>query len=116
MTVTRRSVLLASAAAPAAGALCGTPAARAAADAVRASGRRTVALRDGWRFALVNPGGITDPTGRYADAAEPGRDDSTWRAVSVPHDWSDTGENRTPGRRATSSYDNNLASWTVSGE
>jgi beta-galactosidase len=27
-----------------------------------------------------------------------------------------TGENQTPGRRATSSYDNNLASWTMSGE
>ncbi|WP_405625739.1 DUF4982 domain-containing protein [Streptomyces sp. NBC_00016] len=88
MTVTRRSVLLASAAAPAAGALLGTPAAQAAADAVRASGRRTVALRDGWRFALANPGGITDPTGQYADAAAPGYDDSTWRAVAVPHDWS----------------------------
>ncbi|MET9504437.1 glycoside hydrolase family 2 TIM barrel-domain containing protein [Streptomyces sp. NPDC006622] len=85
MTVTRRSVLLASAAAPAASALLGTPVAEAAAGA---SGRRTVALRDGWRFALVNPGGITDPTGRYADAAAPGHDDSTWRQVAVPHDWS----------------------------
>lgn len=27
-----------------------------------------------------------------------------------------TGENHTPGKRATSSYDNNLASWTMSGE
>lgn len=27
-----------------------------------------------------------------------------------------TGENHTPGRRNTSSYDNNLASWTMSGE
>ncbi|MPY45116.1 DUF4982 domain-containing protein, partial [Streptomyces phyllanthi] len=27
-----------------------------------------------------------------------------------------TGENHTPGRRATSSYDNNLATWTYSGE
>ena len=27
-----------------------------------------------------------------------------------------TGENYTPGKRATSSYDNNLASWTMSGE
>jgi beta-galactosidase len=27
-----------------------------------------------------------------------------------------TGENHTPGRRAVSSYDNNLASWTMSGE
>ncbi|MCX4705592.1 glycoside hydrolase family 2 TIM barrel-domain containing protein [Streptomyces sp. NBC_01373] len=88
MTVTRRSLLLASAAAPAAGALVGTPAAWAAEAAQGASGRRTVALRDGWRFALVDPGGITDPTGEYADAAAPGYDDSGWREVAVPHDWS----------------------------
>ncbi|MGW2834293.1 glycoside hydrolase family 2 TIM barrel-domain containing protein [Streptomyces sp. NPDC001286] len=85
MTVTRRSVLLASAAAPAAGVLLATPVARAAGSA---AGRLTVALRDGWRFALVDPGGITDPTGAYADAPDPGYDDSAWREVAVPHDWS----------------------------
>ncbi len=88
MQVTRRSVLLASAAAPAAGALPGTRAAHAAEAAGSASGRSTVTLRDGWRFALVDPGGITDPTGAYADAAAPGYDDSGWREVAVPHDWS----------------------------
>ncbi|MFC4035710.1 glycoside hydrolase family 2 TIM barrel-domain containing protein [Streptomyces polygonati] len=49
---------------------------------------RTVDLADDWRFALVNPAGITDPTGAYADAADPGYDDSRWRAVRIPHDWS----------------------------
>lgn len=88
MTVTRRSVLLASTAAPASGALLAVPAAQAAESAGKASGRRTVALRDGWRFALVNPGGITDPTGEYTDAAAPGYDDSGWRETAVPHDWS----------------------------
>ncbi|MDH6622331.1 beta-galactosidase [Streptomyces sp. LBL] len=88
MQVTRRSVLLASAAAPAAGALLGTRAAQAAEVTGSTSGRSTVALRDGWRFALVDPGGITDPTGGYADAAAPGYDDSGWREVAVPHDWS----------------------------
>ncbi|MGW0337272.1 glycoside hydrolase family 2 TIM barrel-domain containing protein [Streptomyces sp. NPDC003011] len=88
MQVTRRSVLLASAAAPAAGALPGTPVARAAEAAGSTSGRGTVALRDGWRFALVDPGGVTDPAGEYADAAAPGYDDSGWRQVAVPHDWS----------------------------
>ncbi|MET9831058.1 glycoside hydrolase family 2 TIM barrel-domain containing protein [Streptomyces sp. NPDC006385] len=93
MTVTRRSVLLASTAAPVAGALLSSTAQAAeAADAAGAAGvahgRRTVPLRDGWRFALVNPGGITDPTGAYAGAAEPGYDDSGWREVAVPHDWS----------------------------
>ncbi|MGW2886998.1 glycoside hydrolase family 2 TIM barrel-domain containing protein [Streptomyces griseoruber] len=87
MTVTRRSVLIASAGAPAAGALLGSPA-EAARAAAHTTGRHTVALRDGWRFALVNPGGITDPTGAYADAATPGYDDSAWREVAVPHDWS----------------------------
>src|SRR4051794_8122461 len=43
---------------------------------------------DGWRFALVNPAGITDPTGAYAHAADPGYDDSRWRQVDLPHDWS----------------------------
>ncbi|MFG2127268.1 glycoside hydrolase family 2 TIM barrel-domain containing protein [Streptomyces sp. NPDC048751] len=89
MSVTRRSVLIASAAAPAAGSLLGAAPAATAADAARdAPGRHTVALRDGWRFALVNPGGITDPTGAYADAADPAYDDSAWREVAVPHDWS----------------------------
>ncbi|MFD8130491.1 glycoside hydrolase family 2 TIM barrel-domain containing protein [Streptomyces mirabilis] len=87
MSVTRRSVLIAGTAAPAAGSLLG--AADAWADSPgRAAGRRLVELRDGWRFALVNPGGITDPTGAYEGAAQPGYDDSAWREVSVPHDWS----------------------------
>ncbi|MCX4402862.1 DUF4982 domain-containing protein [Streptomyces sp. NBC_01764] len=87
MTVTRRSVLIAGTAVPAAGSLLG--AADAWADSPgRAAGRRSVELRDGWRFALVNPGGITDPTGAYEGAAQPGYDDSAWREVSVPHDWS----------------------------
>src|SRR3954470_12102306 len=88
MTVTRRSVLVAATAAPTAGALLGAPGAWAAEASGGAAGRHTVALRDGWRFALVNPGGITDPTGAYADAADPGYDDSAWREVAVPHDWS----------------------------
>lgn len=45
-------------------------------------------FEDGWRFALVNRTGIIDPTGAYADAADPSFDDSSWRTVSVPHDWS----------------------------
>ena len=31
---------------------------------------------------------ITDPTGAYADAASPAYDDSAWRSVDLPHDWS----------------------------
>ena len=87
MTVTRRSVLIAGTAVPAVGTLAGAADAWAASPA-SAAGRRTVELHDGWRFALVNPGGITDPTGAYAEAAEPGYDDAAWREVAVPHDWS----------------------------
>ncbi|MFM9553669.1 MULTISPECIES: glycoside hydrolase family 2 TIM barrel-domain containing protein [Streptomyces] len=86
MTVTRRSLLVAGTSAPLVGALTGT--ATAAPRSGPTATRRTVPLRDGWRFALVNPGGITDPTGEYADAARPGFDDSAWRQVAVPHDWS----------------------------
>jgi beta-galactosidase len=42
----------------------------------------------GWRFALVNSAGITDPTGAYAEAQAPTFDDSSWRKVDLPHDWS----------------------------
>ncbi|WP_338682547.1 glycoside hydrolase family 2 TIM barrel-domain containing protein [Streptomyces acidiscabies] len=86
MTFSRRSVLLASAAAPAAGALLSTSTSTTAHAAP--SARHTLPLRDGWRFALVNPGGITDPTGAYDHAADPAYDDAAWREVAVPHDWS----------------------------
>ncbi|MEU9575495.1 hypothetical protein AB0D62_37850 [Streptomyces massasporeus] len=60
----------------------------AAGQAHRASGRRAVALCDGRLFVLVNPGGITDPAGGYADAHLSGFDDSGWRETAVPDDWS----------------------------
>jgi beta-galactosidase len=41
-----------------------------------------------WKFVLVNPNGITDPTGAYANAYQPGFDDSGWRVLDLPHDWS----------------------------
>ncbi|WP_394346680.1 hypothetical protein [Streptomyces dangxiongensis] len=89
MTVTRRSVLAATAA-PAAGSLLSISAAPAAlaAGASGAGGRRTVPLRDGWRFAQASLDGGTDPDGARVRAAEPGYDDTDWREVAVPHDWS----------------------------
>jgi beta-galactosidase len=42
----------------------------------------------GWKFALVNPTDITDPTGSYAHAADPDYDDRQWRSLDLPHDWS----------------------------
>ena len=41
-----------------------------------------------WKFVLVNANGITDPTGAYANAYQPGFDDSGWRVLDLPHDWS----------------------------
>ncbi|WP_329254398.1 DUF4982 domain-containing protein [Actinoallomurus sp. NBC_01490] len=59
----------------------------AAAEHVADTGR-SVDFDQDWRFALVNPEGVTDPTGAYAHAADPGYDDSSWRRVDLPHDWS----------------------------
>lgn len=42
------------------------------------SGQRTICFDDGWRFIKDNP----------AKAEEPGFDDSTWRLLDLPHDWS----------------------------
>ena len=54
----------------------------------RAAANRITDFGQGWRFALVNPDGITDPTGAYANAMDPGFDDSGWQQLDVPHDWS----------------------------
>jgi beta-galactosidase len=108
MPVSRRSLLIAGAAGTAAGPLAAaatTPAA-AAPETHGGAGTggvpRTVPLLDGWRFALVNPSAATDPTGAYEHAADPSYDDSNWRRVSVPHDWSieltpTTGDNTSSG-------------------
>ncbi|HEV2782782.1 MAG TPA: glycoside hydrolase family 2 TIM barrel-domain containing protein [Actinophytocola sp.] len=52
------------------------------------SGERSADFGAGWRFALANRTGITDPTGAFAHAQDVDFDDSGWRRVSVPHDWS----------------------------
>ncbi|HEX8005882.1 MAG TPA: hypothetical protein VF482_05570, partial [Trebonia sp.] len=63
-----------------------------AADAADApdpeGGARSYDFDPDWKFALVNADGITDPTGAYADAYQPGFDDSGWQALDLPHDWS----------------------------
>ncbi|HEY3608075.1 MAG TPA: glycoside hydrolase family 2 TIM barrel-domain containing protein [Pseudonocardiaceae bacterium] len=79
------------------------PAARAA-DALGAlaSGavHRSTDIGAEWRFVLVNADDITDPTGAYANAPDPGFDDSGWRTVDLPHDWS---IERAPVQRANTS-------------
>ncbi len=54
----------------------------------RAAANRVTDFGQDWKFALVNPYGITDPTGAYANAMDPGFDDSGWQQLDVPHDWS----------------------------
>ena len=53
-----------------------------------AAAARTTSFDHDWRFALVNREAATDPTGAYAHAADRGYDDSSWRALDLPHDWS----------------------------
>jgi beta-galactosidase len=67
------------------------PAARAAetlSASTSAQPDRVTNFGTGWKFALVNPADITDPTGAFADAPDPGFDDSGWRGLDLPHDWS----------------------------
>jgi len=54
---------------------------QAAGAAQTASARTVVALDAGWRFTRVDAG----------NAAMPAFDDSAWRAVDLPHDWSAEG-------------------------
>ena len=68
--------------------MAGRPAAASTRLAQRAAGDRVTDFGRGWRFALVNPYGVTDPAGGYGGAQDPGFDDSGWRALDVPHDWS----------------------------
>jgi beta-galactosidase len=53
-----------------------------------APGARSYNFGQDWRFTLVTAEGVTDPTGAYTDAYQPGFDDSGWRVLDVPHDWS----------------------------
>jgi beta-galactosidase len=63
----------------------GTSAARASQPA---PGARSYDFDLDWKFVLVNAEGITDPTGAYTDAYQPGFDDSAWQSLDLPHDWS----------------------------
>src|SRR3989304_9300237 len=42
-------------------------------------GSRSLDFGKDWKFVLVNPGGIDDPTGEYENAQDPAYDDSAWR-------------------------------------
>jgi beta-galactosidase len=58
-------------------------------------GTRTVNFDQGWRFKLVNPAGVADPSGVYGNSSDPRAaeikfDDSSWERVTLPHDWSIT--------------------------
>jgi beta-galactosidase len=51
------------------------------------SRRQIIDFTDDWRFALANPNGIDVPPA-YASATSVGYDDSGWRNLDIPHDWS----------------------------
>lgn len=57
----------------------------AAAD--EGAGRQIIDLTRAWRFALASATDVTVPAG-FANAHLPGFDDSGWRTLDVPHDWS----------------------------
>jgi beta-galactosidase len=50
-------------------------------------GRQVVDFNRDWRFALANRDGIDAPPA-YAGAESAAYDDSAWRVLDVPHDWS----------------------------
>lgn len=54
-----------------------------------------------WKFALANTTGDDEPA--YADADEPGFDDSAWRVLNLPHDWS-IEQPMTPGAGSGTGY------------
>jgi beta-galactosidase len=86
---TRRQVLAGMGAGLGAAVLAGAlPSSARAADASAEPVPRSTDIGPEWRFALVNTADVTDPTGAFAHAAQPGFDDSTWRTVDLPHDWS----------------------------
>ena len=58
-------------------------------------GSRTADFDSGWRFKLVNPAGVSDPSGAYGTSADPkaaavGFSDAAWQPLTLPHDWSIT--------------------------
>jgi beta-galactosidase len=98
MNLSRRELLAGGGASLAAAALTGGALANPAGAVIRgvvaarhsepAPGARDYDFGLDWKFALVTAEGVTDPTGAYADAYRPGFDDSDWRVLDVPHDWS----------------------------
>jgi len=98
MNPSRRQMLTGGGAGLAAAALSGgvlAPSARAAIRGTTAGpqaepqpGARAYDFGPDWKFALVTAEGVTDPTGAYDGAQQPGFDDSGWRVLDLPHDWS----------------------------
>jgi beta-galactosidase len=84
------------------------------ADGVLNQGDRTLDFDHGWKFQLVNPADTTDPSGVYGNsanplAAAPGFDDSSWRSVTLPHDWSIEQQPTSTERNATGYFPGGLA-------
>jgi beta-galactosidase len=67
--------------------LASGPPTAAAQEPAAHGGRQVVDFTRGWKFALANPDGIEVPPA-FAGAHLPAYDDSGWRSLDVPHDWS----------------------------
>jgi beta-galactosidase len=50
--------------------------------------RDTICFDDQWRFAVNREAPVTTPTVIFSNAQAPAYDDSGWRTVDLPHDWS----------------------------
>ncbi|WP_051348763.1 glycoside hydrolase family 2 TIM barrel-domain containing protein [Peribacillus kribbensis] len=59
-----------------------------AAEQISYQKQRSLDFDQNWKFALVNTKDITDPDGRYENAESPEYNDSSWRTLNLPHDWS----------------------------
>jgi beta-galactosidase len=55
---------------------------------VHYDGDRSLDFDKNWKFTLVNSKDTTDPTGKFDNAEQPEFNDSSWRTLDLPHDWS----------------------------
>jgi beta-galactosidase len=55
---------------------------------VQYDSQRSLDFDKDWKFALVNTKDTTDTDGSFENADDPGFNDSSWRTLNLPHDWS----------------------------
>jgi beta-galactosidase len=83
------------------------------ANGVLNMGDRTVDFDRGWKFRLVNTADTTDPSGAFGNSDNPlaaasSFDDSSWRSLTLPHDWSIEQSPQPTGSNATGYFPGGL--------